>query len=635
MANSTTCPPLGGSAPSIYIPELGDKGSINYCVVQAGFTNDTASRVAQCCSPNPLQRSGPLSVPGGCYDWCQLPDTYLANGTATESDIYSSFNQCLQHSGSGELINEFQCFTPGAKSAAPTITPGVGANLVFAWAAAFCLWQLFRWRHLPAICRYLNLLEIGRKYQHFQDAKPWPRRAVAKPQIGCGVMRRFAVAPLHRSLVGDKIVLPQAALEQLLAAAPTTIQHGPADTRSNFDPFNPYSYAAERNARALAATSQQQLPHPLTFRLVNPDNGRAVYAGIKEFSAEEDQIILSPFLEHILGLDIGPDTSGENIKTSGHALPRITVHAKQLPKGIFVKLRPLEAGYDPEDWKSLLEEHMRKNYTTLTKGELLTVPAGRDEFRFLIDEFKPDVDGVCVVDTDLEVDIEALNEEQARETLTKIAAKRSRAPGLEIEVNPTAPGELCVFASPFGPRQRARPRINEHVSAAFEFPPGKRLKLLPAKDDLEGADAVWVSVHVPEVAEEEHPTPRTFTIRAILPERKTSSTDVKDNVLPSSDEVATESSRRTRMNSLTTPTVLSTKPVTRRLSTSTLPPPMIAMSPSSTPSHPAHPATPNSSTRHSSPSTAPASAPASSSSAASATSKSRKTRAPASRARSS
>ena len=44
---------------------------------------------------------------------------------------------------------------------------------------------------------------------------------------------------------------------------------------------------------------------------------------------------------------------------------------------------------------------------------------GKEEFRFLIDGFKPDANGVCIVDTDLEVDIEALNEEQARETLKR------------------------------------------------------------------------------------------------------------------------------------------------------------------------------------------------------------------------
>ena len=83
-------------------------------------------------------------------------------------------------------------------------------------------------------------------------------------------------------------------------------------------------------------------------------------------------------------------------------LPRITVHAKQLPKGQYVRLRPLEAGYNPDDWKSLLERQLRESFTTLTNGAFLLVRGVRGEsFRFLIDKFEPEGDGICVVDTDL------------------------------------------------------------------------------------------------------------------------------------------------------------------------------------------------------------------------------------------
>lgn len=370
-----------------------------------------------------------------------------------------------------------------------------------------------------------------------EDSQPEPQDL---PHPGLEWSSQFKVVHDTQALPGDKITLPQEALEQLLAAAPTATENVPIDSSSTFDPFNPYTFAAERNARSRTATAHPQLPQPLTFRLVNPDNGRLVYAGIQEFSAQPGQMALSSFLQH--ALDIKPD---------GKVGARVTVHAKQLPKGHFVKLRPLEAGYDPEDWKALLEDHMRKNYTTLTQGELLNVPNGRENFRFLVDSFKPQSDGICVVDTDLEVDIEALNEEQARETLSKIAAKRThipgtgsspggilellrsqtgqvlpgeyvdfeipswaRAAGLEIELWPSEPGELCIFASPFCPRQRVRPRLDEHYCSAFEYPPGKRLKLVPKQEDLEDAEAVWVSVHVPAAANRDHRVPSAFSIKA-------------------------------------------------------------------------------------------------------------------------
>ena len=252
--------------------------------------------------------------------------------------------------------------------------------------------------------------------------------AVIQDTLKWSAQLRVASANRTPKLQGDKIILPQSALEALLAAAPVVdVQN--ADTRpftSAYDPFNPHTFAAERYAREQFSDRQQQLPHPLTFRIVNPHNGRVVYAGIREFSAEEDEVGLSTFLQEALGLGSdasppnrsGSSTPGSDMKATydmASKQPTVTIHAKQLPKGTYVRLRPLEAGYDPEDWKSLLERYMRDNFTTLTKDEIITIPGARHEsFRFLADKFQPEGDGICVVDTDLEVDIEALNEEQAR-----------------------------------------------------------------------------------------------------------------------------------------------------------------------------------------------------------------------------
>ncbi|EKG20104.1 Ubiquitin fusion degradation protein UFD1 [Macrophomina phaseolina MS6] len=349
---------------------------------------------------------------------------------------------------------------------------------------------------------------------------------------------------------------------------------------STFDPFNPHTFAAERQARELQYQDRiQQLPHPLTFRLVNPDNGKAVYAGIREFSAGDGEVVLSKFLRESLGLDGQDADSGDS--SSGHTSdedatmangvaetaihdrpkPRITVHAKQLPKGTFVKLRPLEAGYDPADWKSLLEQHMRTNFTTLTNGEILVIPGGRgpggkkEEFRFLIDGFKPEAEGICVVDTDLEVDIEALNEEQARETLKRIAAKAQRLPGtaggsstggkldlLKVEHGQVLDGEyvdyelpswiraqgieielsgvdddeeIDLYVSPFGPRQRAKPRADEHVFGDVSSTYPKRIRLRPTNVELEDAESLLVSVHAytDDTTTAEKP-PKTYQLRA-------------------------------------------------------------------------------------------------------------------------
>lgn len=379
------------------------------------------------------------------------------------------------------------------------------------------------------------------------------------------------VAPINRTprLQGDKITLPQSALEALLAAAPVIdVQNG--NTRpltSTYDPFNPYTFAAERYAREQTSDRQQQLPHPLTFRIVNPYNQRVVYAGIREFSAEEDEVGLSAFLQEALGLGSdasppsksrSPTPSGDTDITNGAASkqPTVTVHAKQLPKGTYVRLRPLEAGYDPEDWKSLLERYMRDNFTTLTRDEIITVPGARHEFfRFLVDKFEPEGDGICVVDTDLEVDIEALNEEQARETLNKKLAKKKRAPGTAegsssggwINVSQSLqgqvrPGEYVdyelkdwdrsqqlnvrvesqqddtlvdVFVSPFSAHQRSKPRQDEFVFGDMDEHATKRLKLSSTNVDLEEAESLYIAVHAYKNSEES-PEARNATIPYLL-----------------------------------------------------------------------------------------------------------------------
>lgn len=389
----------------------------------------------------------------------------------------------------------------------------------------------------------------------------------------------FKVAPKsNKTLPGDKILLPQSALEQLLAAS--TVTSSSSRPPVQFDPFNPYSLAAARAEQSQWQDTQQQLPHPLTFRLVNTKNGNVVHAGIREFSADEGEVGLSPFLlealgvieppprpepQHKSGSDEGPevidltDDSSVELTADSEEVSQITVHAKQLPKGTYVRLRPLEAGYNPEDWKSLLERHLRENFTTLTNGEILTVKVSKSEvFRFLIDKFAPEGDGICVVDTDLEVDIEALNEEQARETLKQIMSKAQKAPGtakgssvggeldiwkaiegqvaegdyvdyelpswprsqpIQIELM-TDEGDLEIFVIPHAARQRARPRDDEHIWGDFSNSASKTITLQPTNIELDGAESIFVSIHSRKVSGSKPVQPFSLRIKSISTEEK-------------------------------------------------------------------------------------------------------------------
>ncbi|RGP79756.1 hypothetical protein FLONG3_2069 [Fusarium longipes] len=377
-----------------------------------------------------------------------------------------------------------------------------------------------------------------------------------------------------KNLRGDKILLPQSALEQLLAAA----RSRPSTTATRSDPW---SYTSNTHSDI---DSAQELPNPLTFRLVNPKNKNAVFAGIREFSASEGTIGLSQWLTEALGIqedeyvsskevvDLEQDPTqlgNDHMELDGI---HIKVEARQLPKGTYVRLRPLEAGYNPDDWKPLLERQLRENFTTLSKGSMLAVKGARgEEFKLLVDKVAPEGDGICVVDTDLEVDIEALDEEQARETLRRImSAQRGSTDGSstggEIDIWKAVDGQvlegeyvdytlpswnksqplgielttdqddytLDLFVTPKSSRQRALPREAVHVFGDFSPTVNgvKRIVISPTNVELEGAEQIAISVHgyKPPQATDGPAKTLQYTLRAkvYLPNERDGSNEVSN-----------------------------------------------------------------------------------------------------------
>ena len=329
-------------------------------------------------------------------------------------------------------------------------------------------------------------------------------------------------------LKGDRIILPSSALEGLLAAARSKPEPYPT-----FDRPNPQGFFQEFNATEGIARIDDALPYPLSFRLVNPANGRVLYVGVREFTALEGRIGLSAFVRHALNVDSGgkdQDQPGDDEA----ALPRITVHVVDLPKGTFVKLRPLEAGYDVDNWKAFLEQQLRDTYTTLTIGEEITIVAGKERLRFLVDELRPDPNAVSIIDTDLEVDIEPLSEEQARETLEKLATKSQKAFGGKLESSQggqidlddnvagqvgqghyvdyslSDPGQkldltieitnldesrdVDLFVTPFNSRHRSSARQDYHIFADMSSAVSKTIRISHSNADFEHSERLLFSV---------------------------------------------------------------------------------------------------------------------------------------------
>jgi len=353
-------------------------------------------------------------------------------------------------------------------------------------------------------------------------ALPWSTRLTISPHASTPV-----------SLAGDKILLPQSALEQLIRAA----EQIPATAESERDPW----------ARP-QAPRDALLPHPMIVKLLHRATGVSVFAVPREFSAAEGEIVVSSFLRGALGL-------GEEGAT-------VDVEAASLSKGTKVRLRPLEAGYDDEDWKPILERYIRERFATVAEGMVLEVPRGvgkRGTWRFLVDQALPG-GAVCVVDTDLEVVIEPLDEEQARETLKRRLQKKSS--GGKVRLEQTVEGEVAAGDEHFyelenwdrtrpleivldaddlvegedvdvfvtTDRQHHKPRLEEHVWADIGTTFQKRIQITPRNIELIDAKTLHIGIRGWKDPAEEAETletaiPRRYTLFITQTEISNPSTD--------------------------------------------------------------------------------------------------------------
>ncbi|KAF9089550.1 hypothetical protein BGX27_002454 [Mortierella sp. AM989] len=322
----------------------------------------------------------------------------------------------------------------------------------------------------------------------------------------------FTVGPATSNSKGDKIILPQSALESLLqahAAAPPP----PPQLDPNYDPTS-WDDHPQHNTKPYESTNSQELPSPLTFQIRNPANRAVTHGGVKEFSAEDGLIHLPSWMMESLSVSEGD---------------QVMVKYASLPKGTWAKFRPISADYmEILDFRALLEAALRSNYTTLTRGEVLKVHQGTKEFGFVVEELKPEPgDAVCITDTDLEVDIEPLDTEMQdpssiingntngaraaggalKDQVLRIGSESqgsvtvgeyqrwtveipNRSSGIQVTANVEELGDLDILVS-----TRAPISLQDHIWADFESL-GPRTITIPANDQDYAAQLDSQVIHI-------------------------------------------------------------------------------------------------------------------------------------------
>ncbi|KAF9926635.1 hypothetical protein FBU30_003819 [Linnemannia zychae] len=325
----------------------------------------------------------------------------------------------------------------------------------------------------------------------------------------------FTIGQSNDITKGDKIILPQAALESIIKA------YVSAPVSPNVQPvLGPESFSraqSQYDSFDQSRSRQQELPSPLIFQIRNPANRFLIHGGVREFSADDGQVYLPEWMMTSLALNPGD---------------QVMIKYASLPKGIWAKFRPVTADYlEILDFRALFEAQLRANYTALTRGEVLKVYQGNKEFEFIIEELKPAPgDAVCIIDTDLEVNIEPLEMKADEETILsagrmsngvrpkdpesgnsghvlKIGSERqgrvpqgeyerwaidipNRKSSVEIVVHVQEPGDLDVVISTKLPVS-----LQDHIWANFEST-SSRIIIIPASDQDYAGQQDSQTIHV-------------------------------------------------------------------------------------------------------------------------------------------
>ncbi len=163
------------------------------------------------------------------------------------------------------------------------------------------------------------------------------------------------------------------------------------------------------------ALNIKSLPHPLIFRLSTPSN--QCYAGVREFISSEGEIELPGLLADKLG-----------ILKDAMSTPVIVQLVNEVKSAKTLVLTP-EMVYSQftsdQDWKWFLEAKLTSLYTTLTQGDDLIIKDDSSSlqiYKLKVSKTSPGRT-VCIIDTDIDLDITPLNNEMA-ERLSAGKAKR-------------------------------------------------------------------------------------------------------------------------------------------------------------------------------------------------------------------
>jgi ubiquitin fusion degradation protein 1 len=142
---------------------------------------------------------------------------------------------------------------------------------------------------------------------------------------------------------------------------------------------------------AFDTLARLQVDYPMLFRLTSSTDNKSTHCGVLEFTAEEGTCYIPFWMMQNLLIEEGAV---------------ITVSNVSLPKASFVKLQPQSVDFLEISNPRAVLEHALRNFSVVTKGDIIQIPYNNKNYHFELKEVKPQ-DAACIIETDCNVDFDA------------------------------------------------------------------------------------------------------------------------------------------------------------------------------------------------------------------------------------
>jgi len=129
----------------------------------------------------------------------------------------------------------------------------------------------------------------------------------------------------------------------------------------------------------------------MLFQLQSPDKGTLTHCGVLEFTAEEGSCVVPFWMMQNLLIEEGAILTVTNVS---------------LPKANFVKFQAQHVDFLEISNPRAVLEHALRNFSCITKGDVICVPYNNKNYHFEIKEVQPQ-DAACIIETDCNVDFDA------------------------------------------------------------------------------------------------------------------------------------------------------------------------------------------------------------------------------------